>query len=198
MESMVTSDNSRAALNFANTAREVFLFLGDFGFQEVGAEETIVRYATKRIFFHVYHGRSSYELGIDVGLFGPGTIEVHGYSLGEFARLTDPMEAANLRDFCATTPEEVGIGLGKLAAQAMQYVARALRGDETVFSELERQQREWGSALAADVAYRQVSPKAAEAFREKNYHKAVELYESIKNRLTPAELKKFEYAKHHE
>src|SRR5882724_6428590 len=44
--------------------------------------------------------------------------------------------------------------------------------------------------FASDVAYGQVGQKAAEAFREKKYQKAAELYESIKNRLTPSELTK--------
>jgi hypothetical protein len=42
-----------------------------------------------------------------------------------------------------------------------------------------------------------VSPEAREAFRRKEYGRAAELYESIRDRLTPAEIKKLEYAQKH-
>lgn len=188
---------SRTALNFPAAVRVAFHFLGEFGFQEIDAEETIVRYATDRIFLNVYHGRSSYEIGIEVGLLDENGSDAGGYSLSEFIRLTKPEEGARLRYFCATTPDEVQTGLERLAAQVKQHVARALKGDETIFPELEHQQQEWARAFAADVGYRQVSPKAAEAFRQKEYQKAAELYESIREKLTPAELTKLEYAKKH-
>lgn len=191
------AEQERAVLGFSEGVRANFGFLQKYGFKEVGAEDTIVRYATERVLLNVYHGRSSYELGIEVGLLGAIGGDVRGYPLGAFVRLMDPEEGGRLRYFCATTPEEVRTGLQRLAAQVKHYVDRALKGDETIFSELARQQREWASAFAADVAYEQESPKAAEAFRQQEYRKAAELYESIRGKLTPAELKKLEYAKKH-
>jgi hypothetical protein len=189
-------DEPRASLDFAGAVRGAFAFLNGFGFREVGAEATSVRYAAERVFLNVYHGRSSYELGIEVGLLDASG-EERGYSLSEFVRLVEPAEADHLKDFCATTANEVADGIARLSTQVKQYVARALRGDEAIFAELARQRRAWGDAFAADVAYRQVSPRAAAAFREKRYREAADLYESIKSRLSPAELTKLEYAKRH-
>jgi hypothetical protein len=193
---MATTDKSRAGLEFPAAVRRAFVFLKGFGFQEVSAEATIVRYATERVFLNVHHGRSSYELGIEVGLLDASS-EERGYSLSEFVRLVEPAEAAQLKDFCATTASEVADGVARLATQVKQHVARVLRGDEAIFTELSGQRREWADAFAADVAYRQVSPRAAAAFREKRYSEAADLYESIKSRLSPAELTKLEYAKQH-
>jgi len=195
---MCTSDRTqqeRGMLGFSEGVRTNLGFLKQYGFREVDAEDTIIRYATERVFLNVYHGRSSYELGIEVGLVAE--MDKRGYPLGAFVRLTDPEEGARLRYVCATTAEEVRTGLQRLAAQVERYVKRALKGDETIFSELAQQQREWAAAYVADLAYEQVSPKAAEAFREKRYGEAAKLYESIENRLSPAELTKLEYAKQH-
>lgn len=193
---MATMDKSRVALDFSGAVRSAFAFLKGFGFREIGTEATIVRYATERVFLNVYHGRSSYELGIEVGLLDASS-EERGYSLSEFVRLVEPAEAAQLKDFCATTASEVANGVTRLATQVKQYVARVLSGDEAIFAVLALQRREWADAFAADIAYRQVSPKAAAAFREKRYREAANLYESIKSRLSPAELTKLEYAKQH-
>jgi len=187
----------RAYLGFTDAVRGNFGFMKDHGFKEVRAEDTIIRYETERVFLNVYHGRSSHELGIEVGLLETGGRDVHGYPLGAFVRLMDPEEGSRLRYFCATTPGEVGTGVQRLAVQVRHYVDRALKGDERIFSELAQQQREWASEFADEVAYNQVGPKAAEAFRQQNYRKAAELYESIRGKLTPAELKKLEYAKKH-
>jgi hypothetical protein len=128
------TEQPRTGLEFSTAVRRAFAFLDDFGFREVSAEATIVRYATERTFLNVYHGRASYELGIEVGVLD-GNSEGHGYSLSEFVRLVDPAAAALLREFCATTANEVAGGVAKLANQVQQYVARTVRGDEAIFSE---------------------------------------------------------------
>jgi len=189
-------EESRGELEFSMAVRRAFAFLDGFGFREVCEAATIVRYATERVFLNVYHGRSSFELGIEVGLL-EARGEQHGYSLGEFVRLVDPAEAGRLKNDCATTANEVAYGVARLATRVQQYLARVLRGDEAIFPELARQRREWADAFAADISYRQVGPKAAAAFREKRYSEAADLYESVKSQLSPAELMKLEYAKQH-
>ena len=191
---MTNKDQSRVALDFPGAVKTAFGFLADFGFREADIEPTIVRYLTERIFLSVYHGRSSCELGIEVGLRN-ATGEQPGYSLSEFVRLLDPAAAEQLKDFCATTASEVAVGVSRLATHVKQYVAPHLAGNEAGFAALAQQRREWADAFAADVMARQVRPKAAEAFREKRYGEAAGLYESIKSLLSPAELTKLEYAK---
>jgi hypothetical protein len=68
----------RGHLGFPQAVRDAFRFLQTFGFKEVGADDTIVRYATERVFLNIYHGRSSYELGIEIG---PRSDQQKGYSL---------------------------------------------------------------------------------------------------------------------
>lgn len=49
--------------------------------------------------------------------------------------------------------------------------------------------------FAKEVLLDQVKPAAEAAFRAKDYAKAVNLYESVRDDLTPVELKKLNYAK---
>jgi hypothetical protein len=188
---------SRATLGFAEVAQEALHFLSDYGFRLQSSDATIVRYASERVFVNVYHGRSSYELGLEVGSISRQRGDAAGYSMSELIRLNNHEEAECFRNFMATTPVEVKLGVQKLAEQLLRYGDRALRGDDLVFDALEQQRQKWASTFAADVAYRQISPKAAEAFRQREYRKAAELFESIRGELTPAELKKLEYAKKH-
>jgi hypothetical protein len=187
----------RDVLGFAGAAEEAFRFLSSYGFRLQNSDATILRYVSERVFLNVYHGRSSYELGIEVGLLQSGDCSDQGYPLGAFVGLTDQQEAARLRYFMTTKPEEVRVGLQRLAGQVKQWVERALVGDETVFAELRQHQQEWSKKYAAEVLAGQVRPKAEEAFRARDYKRVVEFLSKIEHELTPAERQKLEYARRH-
>src|SRR5262245_56371958 len=94
----------RRPLGFARAAEEAFRFLSDHGFRLQGSDVTILRYVSEGVFLNVYQGRSSYELGVEVGPLQSGDRAVQGYSIESFVRLMNPLEAANLLCFTATTP----------------------------------------------------------------------------------------------
>jgi hypothetical protein len=192
----VRMETKRAALGFVDKTRSAFGFLKEFGFREIGAEESIVRYATDRVFLNVYHGRSSYELGIELGAMGDAT-EASGHSMSALIRLQNPEQAARFRNAIATNPIEVETAVMNLAKLVDTYGGQALRGDPVVFATLDRQRKEWAAEYAADVAYAQVQTAADEAFRRHDYTEAARLYVQVQGKLTPTELKKLEYAKKH-
>ena len=75
-----------------------------------------------------------------------------------------------------------------------RYGRSALDGDLLFFSSLEGERKLWSEEYALDVLTEQLRPQADEAFRQKDYSKAVELYSRIRERLSPVELKKLSIA----
>jgi len=187
--------SDRRTLGFAGAAEDAFRYLTDSGFRVLSADATIVRYSSTRVFVNVYHGRLSYELGIEVGLVGSGAEP--GYALEAFVRLSDPESASRIRNFVATTPDEVRVGLQRLAQQLKQHVEPALQGNTAIFAELHRQREEWSKSYAAEVLAGQIRPEADAAFRARDYRRFIELLSKIENALTSAEKQKLEYARRH-
>ena len=172
------ADVARTDLNFVDAARSAFGFLKALDFSEVASDETIVRYATDRVSLSVYHGRSSYELGIELRMLAD-TAGAPGHSMSALIRLERPEEAARFRNAIATTPLEVESGVGELAKLVQAYGGQALRGEPTVFARLQQQRSEWAAQYADEVAYAQVLPAADDAFRSHDYARAARLYEQI-------------------
>jgi len=80
----------RRSLGFVDAVRSAFGFLvADLGFDVADTDVTRVRYESDRMFVHVYHGRRSYAIGIEVGnrherdAPGYGLAEVLGAILGD-------------------------------------------------------------------------------------------------------------------
>lgn len=183
---MNTSD--RVYLNFAEEARKAFAFLGDLGFSEIEGLPTLVRYRKGSVEVDVYHGRQSYEIGAGVAAFGTR------YAISEIMRHIDPEFAKRYHYGAATTPEGVIAGLEELSALMKRYGRSALDGDPKLFSTLQTERRSWSEEYALDVLADQLRPQADEAFRQRNYGKAAELYSRIRERLSPAEVKKLSIA----
>lgn len=179
----------RVRLNFADAVTRRFAFLTDLGFLQAEASPTIVRYRKGDVEADVYHGRQSYELGFEIGHGGAK------YSMSELIRTADPETATQYRNFVATTQNALFEGLTRLEGLAKQYCQRALQGDPEFFIALESQRKSWAEGYALEVLERQLRPRADEAFRRGNYREAAELYERIRSRLTPAELKKLAIAR---
>lgn len=174
----------RSYLNFGEKVRETFVFLNDLGFSEVEALPTLVRYRKGHVEVDIYHGRQSYEIGAGVTGFGTR------YAMSEIIRATDAETAKRYRNAVATTPEGTAAGLEELSSLMKRYGSAALRGDSQFFSMLEQQRQLWSEEYALDILAEQLRPQADEAFRRRDYSTAANLYARIRERLSPAEIKK--------
>jgi hypothetical protein len=177
--------------NFDLKAKETFAFLLDQDFSVIEELPTLIRYKKDGIEVDVFHGRQSYEIGAGISGFGTR------YAMSEIIRANDPEVARRYRDAVATTPEAVASALEELGYLMKSYGSRALNGDPHFFTELGQQRKLWSKDYALDVLTEQLRPKAADAFRRRDYATAAELYTRIRSRLSPAEIKKLAFAEAH-
>lgn len=182
--------------NFAESVKSALQFLGQYGFEAISSEATIVRFASTTAFLNVYIGRSSRELGLEFGQIGNGKDE-RGYSMSELIRAKSPDRAATYRKWTVTSPSELSRALDALAEHLRQFGTDFLQGNREAFAQLAKARQEWANSYAADVKYRQTIPLANDAFRRGDFQAAARLYEGVRDNLGPAELKKLEFAKKH-
>lgn len=178
----------RSSLNFEEKVRRAFAFLRELGFSEIEALPTLVRYQKGDVEVDVYHGRQSFEIGAGVSGFGTR------YAMSEIIRAVDLNVAKHYRYAATTTPEGINAALEELSSLMKQHGREAIEGNPKFFSMLENQRKLWSEEYALDVLSEQLRQKADEAFRQKDYAKAADLYSRIRKRLSPAELKKFSLA----
>lgn len=184
---MGTSD--RSYLNFEEKVRRAFAFLGELGFSEVEALPTLVRYRKGCVEVDVYHGRKSYEIGAGVTAFGTR------FTISEIIRAIDPETAKHFHYVSTTTREGLDAGLEELSSLMKYYGHMAIEGNSQFFSMLEKQRKLWAEEYSLDVLAEQLRPQAEEAFRRRDYSKAVDLYSRIRKRLSATEIKKLNLAK---
>ena len=177
--------------NFEESARKSFAFLLKMGFQEIDALPTLVRFRKNFIEVDVYHGRKSFEIGAGITAYGIR------YSISEIIRSVAPEVEKGFRYKAVTQPEGVAAALDEIGSLIRRFGRAAFDGDPIFFYRLLHQRQLWAEEYALDVLARQLRPKAEIAFRQKDYSKAANLYSRIKERLSPAEIKKLDFAVRH-
>lgn len=183
------NQSDRALLRFEYHARNQFSFLLELGFSEVESSPTLVRFQSNGILVSVYHGRRSYEISVDVEAFDTN------YSLGEILDEADSSAFENFYYPAMLTEEGVVAGLEQVSQLFRRYGGEALNGCRDYYLLLDKRRKQRSKDYSMDVLARQLRPKANDAFREKDYATAVELFSQIQPRLSPVELKKLSVAR---
>jgi hypothetical protein len=175
--------------DFIAIVRLHFAFLVPLGFSEVEASPEIVRYKNGTLDVMVHHSLLSFEVGLHIDRSG------ETFSISEVIRVADPVAAASYRCPTANTLEQLECGVHELSWLVRRFGERALLNDPEFFACLRGLRIVWSDAYALDVLVEHVRPRAETAFREGRYREAVELYEKIASRLTPAERAKLAAAR---
>ena len=193
---LTQTNAERSNLHFPEEVQTHFNYLVvKHGFRCVIVEATLVRYESDCIFVNIYHGKSSCEIGLEIGKLVP-VDKIQGvYNISWLIQLDSPKKAADYQLFVATNPGLVKKGVFQLCKLFKRYAGKALLADESTFSLLSKLRDDWKEAFAKEVLVSQLRPKANDAFRRKNYDEVIRFYESIRSELTPAEEKKLAYAK---
>jgi hypothetical protein len=190
------STRTREQLGFAEAVITCFSFLvEEYGLSLVTQETTYLRFESNAVFVNVYHGRLSYEVGVEIGeQQKANSVLERGFVLGEIIAMTDYDIGAKFCFYQATTPELIMKSVTQTAELVKAYARPALSGDRSFFEGLSKVRSRMSREYLKEMEMGRVRQEAEVAWREKHYEQLVELYEAVKDDLTPSEIKKLEYA----
>ena len=186
----------RDQLGFVSEVMSAFKFLlTEYGFICVRVEPSFVRYESSSIFVNIYHGRTSSELGVEIGKLEniPG-LQENWYTIGEVMDLVGIREKLKFTFFQASTQERVKTLVPKLAEYVREYAKPIFEGNTQIFEKLEELRSKKSDEYIKEMRLRRIREEAEKSWHKKDYAKLVELYNSMKDDLTLVEVKKLEYA----
>jgi hypothetical protein len=185
----------RATLGFVRAVEDAFGFLAaDFGFKVVERDLTYVRYESEKVCLVVYHGRRSYEIGVEVSRLHDGDArryrlpEVLGAVLGETAQ-------QNAYYLQSSTREGVRRCVEVAATFVKQHFGPLLKGKQSAWNQVCSFAARRNEEYTREVVQQPVRDAAEQAWRSKNYAAVAQLYGSIRDDLTRVESMRLEYAR---
>jgi hypothetical protein len=180
----------RSWLRFGPAVEDEFSFLLAEGFDLVESAPTIVRYQKGESCVMLFHGRRSWEIGLEVGPAGGERFSIDGV-----LEAAGAIEAATYRAPAIGTAAGVAKWVHTIADLFRRYGRPAWELDPVFLERMRQQTRVWWSAFNLKSLANRNRPRAATAFREGRYREAAELYEEMAEALTPAEKKKLALAR---
>ncbi len=181
----------RSVLRFAEEVKGRFSFLETLGLHCVRSEATFVRFESPRISTNVYHGRRSFEIGLEVeSTLSP----TDSYSFSEILRLVDREQGEQYRNYATHTAQGVAEGVGKLAELFQRCVAAGILTDKQLFVRLKLQRQELARNYALETQLVQARRKSEAAWREKDYAAVVKALKPLRDALAATEVGKLEFA----
>ena len=187
---------SRAGLGFPDAVLSSFKFLvEDFGFSCVTHDVTYVRYESRDIFVNVYHGRASFELNVEIGEQVSREFPENPFTLGEILNSLNPQEAENYQPYQVRTAESVKKFVAEMARLVKEYAPPALMGNHDFFQQISETRQQRSDELLRSWDLNRARRDVEKSWQKKDFKHIVEVYEPVKEYLTPAETKKLEYAK---
>lgn len=184
----------RAKLEFREAVLSNFQFLTKVGFRPVKEDMTLVRYESPDVFVNVYHGRSSFELGVEIGRRKGPSHKLTLYDIVAWAGAEKSEGVGQHVMFQVSSREGVQAFVPKLAKVVEKHAAPFLKGDAAAFDSALEIQSERAKEFAKGVNLSQVRRKAEAAWQVKDYDQVVDLYRPVRDDLTEVEAKKLAYA----
>jgi hypothetical protein len=191
----------RSKLGFKEAVLSSFTFLRGYGFSPVRAESTFVRYEATRpssgksLFLNVYHGRGSYELGVEIGLCDQDQATLTLPLILEWAAREQRKEPGQKAIFQVSTRDGVKRFVPKLAELVQKHAKPFLKGDIKAYQSAAEHVRRGSALYEKDMQLRRVREQAEGAWHGKDYEQVVNVYEPFKEDLSQSENMRLEYAK---
>ena len=140
--------NDRSILRFPEEVKGQFSFLETRGFRRKRAGPTLVRYQSPMMGVNIYHGRQSFEVGLEIDSISSPTVT---YSFSEILCLVDREKDEQYKNYATHTAQGVAEGVGQLANLLQRCVAAGLLEDKQLFTRLKTQRGEIAKAYALET-----------------------------------------------
>jgi hypothetical protein len=169
--------------------------------QLVDAQSTFVRYESGRVFVNVFHGRGSYELGVEVGrwiVVDDDRVE-EKFPLGDVIALDHDVLAVGYRPLATTEKEPLVRFVAQLAEWTHRFARRALEGDAATFDALRAQGARLSQAMQEGWRANRLRAAADDAWHNRDWGRVVDAYGEMVSdlrtvELKPSELRRLHYA----
>jgi len=185
----------RWKLGFKEAVLANFGFLHSHGFKMVTEDVTFARYESKAAFVNVYHGRGSYEIGVEIGRLDRS----QKYGLGYIVSWAGK-DAWDAEGFGRSTMFQVSTMQGgenivpKVARIAQKYGRPFLEDDTAFYDQLERANERASLKFQRDQMIIQIRKEAEAAWTAKDFARVSALFQPVRDELTEIDRKKLEYA----
>ena len=192
----------REELGFLVEARGRFGFLLERGYTEVMADSTYLRFERDRRFVEVFHGRASYELGVEFGRW----VRVDDDVVEQKFHLADvlPVVAPAVRFVArtATSREQVIRFVQELAEVARIATEHVERGGDEAFEQISESVKRQSDEYLDGLRATRLRARADDAWHRKDFASVIAAYEEIEAELATVELrgsetKRLNYARDH-
>lgn len=184
----------RSRLGFIEAVSSCFGFLcADFGFGLAEQCSTLARFESDRVVVHVFHGRGSYELGVEIGLRSADADAVR-YSLREVIKLDHDPVAVGYGGFQASSVDSVSRLVPMLSELTQRYAPAALRGDPAVFDQLAVQRTRESRELTDSYVAEAIRERANDAWERGDFAAVIRAYAEL-DALSSVEMTRSETAR---
>jgi hypothetical protein len=185
----------RAGLGFKDSVLTSFKFLTDLGLHPVDEKATFVRYESSEVFVNVYHGRASFELGVEIGrVKEPNEAQLTIPEIVAWAGADKTEGRGNHVMFQVSSPEGVREFVPKLADLVQKYAMPFIKGDATAYREALQARSRAADDYVKQVNLKQMRSKTDAAWQAKDYARVTELYSQMRSELSEIESKRLAYA----
>lgn len=180
-------------LGFVDLVLSAFAFLLRLGFVVARREATLVRFEKDNVFVNVYHGRSSYQVGLELGRLRDGDM----YSLHELIQELAPNDIERAR--CQTTdPEVLRQSVTSIAATIERHCDTLLAGNANAFEKVDAAVAPLRKAATLQAQFGATIDRADKAWESKDFSKAADLYERSVPALDETRMRRLEYLRKQE
>lgn len=184
--------SDRSNLKFPEEVEAQFSFLKELGFRVLETGATFVRLESTRIGVNIFHGRRSFEIGLEVtSLAKPAET----FYFSTLLALCSKKDSDEYKPYATHTREGVAEGVRLLANQFRSCVARGILEDKDIFTKLRDEQEKQTDAYWAEFKLGASRGRAQDAWYRKDFRALMQELELHIDKLTLSEVKMLKYAK---